>query len=293
MDTPRIAVAYLATTGGDDAVAVGEQVARTLGARLDLCLVLPSERSERPVSATTSDSTVYREAKDWLNIAASRVTSDLRVGTHLSFDESSTSGLIAATQSLGAEALVVGGAGGGMAGAFTLGSVVNDLVHASPVPVVIAPRGARLRPVDRIRELTCAIGTRPGAESVLSTALRFCRATRTPLRLASLVTVGDTDLQGEAEQHAHDALSRAKAFLPEDVPTTSVVVTGTSVEDAANKLDWQDGDVLMVGSSRLAQPRRLFLGSTAAKMLRVLRVPVVVVPKAELPEDDEAAVGPI
>ena len=42
----------------------------------------------------------------------------------------------------------------------------------------------------------------------------------------------------------------------------------------------------MVGSSRLSAPRRLFLGSTAAKMLRVLEVPVVVVPRDQLTGED-------
>lgn len=40
----RIAVAYLATPGGDDALAVGAQIARSLGAHLDLCMVLPLDR---------------------------------------------------------------------------------------------------------------------------------------------------------------------------------------------------------------------------------------------------------
>ncbi len=289
MNTPRIAVAYLATEGGDDAVAVGEQVARTLGAHLDLCMVLPAER---PLLTTAPGSMLHREAEAWLRTAAARVSTDLRVDTHLSFDDSSTSGLIAAAESLDVEALVVGGAGGGMVGAFSLGPVVNDLVHASPVPVVIAPRGSRLHKHSGIRELTCAIGTRPGAEAVLNTALRFCRATRTPLRLASLVAVDRAELRDAAEQHAREALLRAKAYLPDDVPTTSLVCTGTSIETAASTLSWHDGDMIMVGSSRLAQPRRLFLGSTAAKMLRVLHVPMVVVPsdlRDETPEHVKAA----
>jgi nucleotide-binding universal stress UspA family protein len=41
-----------------------------------------------------------------------------------------------------------------------------------------------------------------------------------------------------------------------------------------------------VGSSRLAQPRRLFLGSTAAKILRELPVPMVVVPRTA-PQNQE------
>ncbi|MGB8402522.1 MAG: universal stress protein [Mycobacterium sp.] len=283
MSTPRIAVAYLATPGGDDAVAVGEQIARTLSAELDLCMVLPSERS---VLATTPGDILHREADGWLAAAAAGVRNDIAVSTHLSFDESSTAGLIAAAEALGADALVVGGAGGGIAGSHSLGSVVNDLVHASPIPVVIAPRGARMQRNERIREITCAIGTRPGASLLLKTALRFCRATETPLRLVSLVAVDNADSLDTAQQHAQQALDQAKAFLPDDVPVSSRVATGPTVEEAVNKLGWHDGDVIMVGSSRLAQPRRLFLGSTAAKMLRVLQVPMFVVPKDEGAEHD-------
>ena len=54
---------------------------------------------------------------------------------------------------------------------------------------------------------------------------------------------------------------------------------GDSVEDAVANLSWLPGEVILVGSSRLAQPRRLFLGSTAAKMLHELPVPMIVVPR--------------
>ncbi|BBX87470.1 universal stress protein [Mycolicibacterium aubagnense] len=283
MSTPRIAVAYLATPGGNDAVAVGEQLAHTLGAEIDLCMVLPSER---PALAAIPGNVLLREAEGWLAAAAAGIRSDITVTTHLSFDDSSTSGLIAAAEDVGAEALVVGGAGGGIASSFSLGSVVNDLVHASPIPVVIAPRGARLTRNERIREVTCAVGTRPGADALLKSALRLCRDTQTPLRLVSLVAVDNSDDLELAQQHAHNALDQARSALPEDIPVTSRVASGPTVEDAVTKLGWHDGDVIMVGSSRLAQPRRLFLGSTAAKMLRVLQVPMIVVPKDEGADND-------
>ena len=53
-------------------------------------------------------------------------------------------------------------------------------------------------------------------------------------------------------------------------------------------VEWHDGDIIMVGSSRLSAPRRLFLGSTAAKMLRVLDVPMVVVPRDQVGDEDPA-----
>ena len=88
--------------------------------------------------------------------------------------------------------------------------------------------------------------------------------------------------------HSHTpskTLQTAKDALPEDIPVTSTIVDGATVEDAVSKLDWRDGDLIMVGSSRLSAPKRLFLGSTAAKMLRVLDVPMMVVPRDQLDAD--------
>jgi nucleotide-binding universal stress UspA family protein len=50
------------------------------------------------------------------------------------------------------------------------------------------------------------------------------------------------------------------------------------------KLNWDDGDLLVVASSRFAAPRRaaprrIFLGSTAARILAGVDVPVIVVPR--------------
>jgi nucleotide-binding universal stress UspA family protein len=42
---------------------------------------------------------------------------------------------------------------------------------------------------------------------------------------------------------------------------------------------WDPEEIVLVGSSRLAATGQLFLGTTAAKMLRELPVPMVVVPR--------------
>jgi nucleotide-binding universal stress UspA family protein len=44
------------------------------------------------------------------------------------------------------------------------------------------------------------------------------------------------------------------------------------------QLDWRHDEIAFVGSSRLASPHRIFLGSTANRMLRALPVPLIVVP---------------
>ena len=80
----------------------------------------------------------------------------------MSFDDSFADGLIKETARLEADSIVVGGSGGGLAGSYSLGSVVNELLHSAPVPVAVAPRGTRDSKIDRVREVTCAIGERQG-----------------------------------------------------------------------------------------------------------------------------------
>ncbi|MGV0741399.1 universal stress protein [Mycolicibacterium sp. XJ870] len=292
----KLAVGYLATPGGADALALAVRFARTLGAEVEICIVLPPDtRLPGLVPKGGYEDVLAEQAKGWLDEALATVPDDVVAHGHLSFDESFTDGLIRDAVRLGAQAIVVGGSGGGLAGSFSLGSVVNELLHSSPLPVAVAPRGARMSGIERVREVTCAIGERKGSELLLDTAVRASKAAGTPLRLVSLVALdplfgslrSDEDAVRErALRHARETLESAKSALPEGFPVISTIVNGSTVEAAVNKLEWHDGDVIMVGSSRLSAPKRIFLGSTAAKMLRVLDVPMVVVPRDE-PTDGE------
>ncbi len=288
----RLVVGYLATPGGADALALGVRIARTLGADVELCVVLPTDAAM--VNADGYEAVLARQALDWLAEAQTTVPAGVVVNPHVSFGDSFAGGLIDEALRLDAAAIVVGGAGGGLAGSLSLGSVVNELLHSAPVPVAVAPRGIRLSSVDRVREVTCAFGERAGADRLLDTALAASRAAGTPLRLVSLVALdpvfgalrSDADAVREhALSHARRVLDAAKESLPQGFPVTATVTDGGTVEDAVNKLSWRDGDLIMVGSSRLAAPRRLFLGSTAAKILRVVEVPIVVVPRTSQPEN--------
>jgi nucleotide-binding universal stress UspA family protein len=73
----------------------------------------------------------------------------------------------------------------------------------------------------------------------------------------------------------------AARALPDAPDIECLVAEGMTLESALKKLNWDDGDLLVVGSSRFAAPRRIFLGSTAARILAAVDVPVIVIPKAE------------
>ncbi len=292
----KLVVGYLATPGGADALTLGVRLARTLDAEIEVCIVMPPEH----VTVTLVPKGGYEErlaeqAEHWLAQARASVPVDIVTRTHVSFDDSFADGLIKESVRAQADLIVVGGSGGGLAGSYSLGSVVNELLHSATVPVVVAPRGTRDSTIDRVREVTCAVGERAGADLLLDTAVRFSRAAGTPLRLVSLVALdpvfgslrGDADAVRErALAHAQHTLDTAKNGLAEGFPVTSTIVDGDTIEEAVGKLEWKDGDLIMVGSSRLSAPRRLFLGSTAAKMLRVLDVPMMVVPRDQLGPQD-------
>ncbi|KQU61059.1 universal stress protein UspA [Rhodococcus sp. Leaf278] len=278
----RLIVGYQATSSGADGIALGATLARSLQASLDICLVLPQERpvpSKAPVEAAYDD-ILIDQATSWLDEALKLVPEDVGARTHLLFDESFAQGLLDAVREFDAYMIVVGAAGDGLLGRHSIGTVTSDLLHVAHVPLALAPRGYRHSPPQRVREITCAIGNRPGAAELVEAATDLSATAELPLRLLSLVSADEQSVRGPGGlAKAEDLLRTVQAELPAGSDVQSMVAEGSGIEKAASSLDWHDGDVLMVGSSRLAQPHRLFLGSVAAKMLRVVPVPMIVVPR--------------
>ncbi|MEJ1090119.1 universal stress protein [Microbacterium istanbulense] len=296
--TGSVVVGYTATDAGADAVALGTRLARCLKADLHLVIVMPVEGTRNAAVAPERayEEYIRTQGREWLAEAMTAIPADIVRHGHVRFSESFAAGLIAAGEEFDARLIVIGAAGGGLFGRHRLGSVASELLHSSTIPVALAPAGtaAGLNSLAPIGRITVAIGTRPGADALLDEAVTLATDAGSALRLVSLVPFDappglDT---GEIRQigatHGGDVLSTAKAALPAEVEVIVEQAPGDSVEDAVAHLPWQEGEVMLVGSSRLAQPRRLFLGSTAAKMLHVLPVPMIVVPRTRA----EAGVRP-
>jgi len=289
-----ILVGYTATKEGADAVAVGVRLAAATGAPLALAIVLPAD--DRSVITPPNDGYeryLQGTATQWLAEASAMVPDAVVHSTLVRSGESFAEGLLDTAREIGASHIVVGAANGGLRGRHRLGSTATELVHYADVPVVLVPRGARKTPADTgIPRLTVAIGTRPGREALMDEAVALATAADVPVRLLSLVTVdlpasvdtGVIRIAGAA--HADDVLKRAKTALPAGLASEVIVGRGDSIEDAVEHLTWEPGEFVLVGSSRLAQRGRLFLGATAAKMLHALTVPVIVVPRTRAPKPE-------
>jgi len=296
-DRARVAVGYTATGAGRSAVAAGARLARALGADLHLVLVVPDTARGAVVPPDPGYEAVLRaSAATWLQEAAALVPAGVAASTRAVRAESAAEGLLEAAHEVGATHLVVGaGSERGLA-RFGVGTAASELLHTADLPVVVVPvldddaqdaqdaRGGG--PEDpALSRVTVAVGTRPGADVLLEEGLALARAAGAPLRLVSLQVLDlpgrldDVAVQDTADAHLRAVLDEARAAVPDALVEEALVVRGRDVTDAVGGLDWRPGEVVVVGSSRLAAPHRLFLGATAARLLRAVPVPVVVVPR--------------
>jgi nucleotide-binding universal stress UspA family protein len=188
----------------------------------------------------------------------------------------------------------------------TLGSVTTRLLHSSPIPVALAPRGFRAPVGARVTRVTAAFGG--AGDDLVVAAAGVAARVGAVLRLASFavrprapytVAVGrhadDSALRewvADIEVSQQEALDRVRD-LPSVPPDCDAVVgTGESWEDALEDIEWADGDVLVVGSSSIGPIARVFLGSRSTKIVQHAPVPVVVVPRGVVAElADSATAG--
>ncbi|MCQ9164946.1 universal stress protein [Arthrobacter sp. STN4] len=265
----KYVVGYRPDERGADAVALAAVIAKTQGAGLHLVNVV-HERTE-------ADAHVEKAALALVpdGIAASYSTLAA---------ESFVRGLIETAREENATLIVVGAASNGLFKRFTVGSVANGLLHASPVPVALAPRGYNRR--DPLTRLTVMTGVREGWQAVLDVGTTAAGRRHVPLRLVSLVEIDQLDQKefeldnalSPARQHVNTVLAEAAARLP-DNKVTVTLAHGRNTEEAVDGIGWKSGELVVVGSSRLAENHKIFLGSTASKILRALPVPMVVVPR--------------
>jgi nucleotide-binding universal stress UspA family protein len=181
---------------------------------------------------------------------------------------------------------------------------VIEMLHTSPVPVALAPRGYRPSSGARLRRVTCAFSGSTQSRSAFDAAVQLSRRHNVPLRLTTFVVrdrqmypseVGYDAEAMVAEQwraQAREAQEGALATLQDDVVVEAGVVSGRDWEEALDSLEWEEGEVLVVGSSRLGPVARVFLGSNSTKIIRSSPVPVIVIPRgAEVHLEDTGEIA--
>ena len=256
-------------------------LARSADDELVVCAVIPESWPPGPGRVDAEyRAQVEALATDALEQARARIGEDVPIQLVIEHARSAAAGLLEVAEHHDAAIVVCGSALHGPLGQVTLGSVTSRLVHSSHVAVALAPRGFRARPDARVRRVTAAYGGTGTA--LVEAAARVTARVGASLRVASFAVQPRTPVTAGVGRSADDTIvadwiEETRAKLPGDYEF--LVGRGETWEQAIEDVDWEDGDVLIVGSSELGPVARVFLGSHATKIVRHSPVPVVVVPR--------------
>ena len=199
-------------------------------------------------------------------------------------------GLVEAAGRYSARLLVLGAATEAPAGRISTGSVAERLLHSSPVPLALAPREWSTDAAPT--RLTCAWAGTERSREALAAARQFADRWDVPIRLVTFVPERAAMLPSETGLRIEQVVSEEWAAQvqgsldevvaawagPGPAPET-LPARGAGWAGAVAAVPWAPGDLLVIGSSRIGPLARVFLGSTATKILRVSPVPVLVVPR--------------
>ncbi len=257
---------------------------RSTGEDLLVTVVVPSPWLPGPARVDAEYQAALQEsAEAALEEARRRLPEDVTATYEVVHARSAPAGLLDVAEQHDAAAIVPGSSLTGAIGHVSLGSVSDRLVHSSPLPVALAPRGFRCRAGCPVRRVTAAFGG--SGEELVRSARREAERVGAALRVASFAVRPRAPIVagvGQEADHSIVALwsRQVRAAVPAGVEI--VVGHGETWEEAIDDVEWSEGDVLVVGSSSIGPVARVFLGSRASKIVRVSPVPVVVVPREAL-----------
>ena len=186
--------------------------------------------------------------------------------------------------------VVVGSTHVGRAGRVLPGRTAERLVHGSPCPVAVAPRGYASRSSVELATIGCGYDASLSAAHALETAHRVAAATGARLRviraftplaldtppdsvlLGGLASYNDT-LHERATRELEDAIANIDAELGAEaefrIGDTAQILTAAS----------QQLDLLVLGSCGYGPLHAVMVGGVAGRLVRDAACPVIVVPR--------------
>ena len=281
-----VVVGYLAGKSGTAPLHLAVGAARTLGTSLTVATIVP-----RPWTFP-SPARVDAEYAAWADQLAAdsakeaqreieAMAEPMEVLFHSHAHRSVSGGLIQVVGELDADVLVLGSSANGQLGQVVVGSTADRLLHSSPVPVAIAPRGYRGPRGGRLTRITCGYPGPPESVNVVRRVAELAERLQVPLRVITFAVRGRTMYPPEVGLHAEDSIlaaweSQAAEMLAQ-LRTDGVVsddvdlqvVSGNGWDQAIDDAEWRDGEILALGTSPRSDIAHVFLGSRGTKILRV------------------------
>jgi nucleotide-binding universal stress UspA family protein len=282
----EIVVGIDETASAEDALAFARRLADATGARMELASAYPYEEWPSRVASHEFGAFLRDEAQAVLDGRAASLGDDT-VPTHAIADHSPARALHRLAERLGAALIVVGSTHRGAIGRVLPGSTGERLMHGSPCPVAIAPRGYAAE--GPIGVVGVGYDTSDESEAALRAACRVARAFNAHLRVirvfdatrvgtpALMTFPGYKAFNQDYEQDQRERFEHTVAALPSDVSAEAMFLSGRPGTELATQS--QDVDLMIVGSRGYGPMAAVMLGGTTHTLIRDAACPVVVLPR--------------
>ena len=288
-----IIIGYDGSDSGDDAAALGAQLARATGESPIVVTIYPQEN---PIGAGRVDAewvAYMREQATEISAAAKRFLQEHGVDAEyrVTGSRSAAHGLDDVAEAEHASMIVVGSARRGARRRISPGSTGERLLHGAICPVAIAPRGQRERPPDApVLRIGVGFIDSPEAREAVRFAGALAVKTTAEVTLYTVVApraeifapvVGrdaEEAFLATVREDACAALDTALAALPDNVHAHEELLEG-DVVDALAALDDREIDLLVCGSRGYGPVLRVLLGGVLRRLIRRAACPVIVVPR--------------
>jgi nucleotide-binding universal stress UspA family protein len=282
----------------DAAVHLGSMLARTTGDDVLVVAVVPAPWPPDPFQAD-KQFLAYLEARADKALARTRSylgAGPLAVECQLLRAESVPAGLLRVMEERHVSSVALGSSSTGLLGRVMLGGVAERILHATELPVIVAPRPFEGR-ATRFSRVSVAFGRADHDGGLLAGAASVAQDMSVPLRVVCFAvrpmaeyvpaTEPGTEhlLVNEWMKRLEDDITAALASTTQragqhDGRTATatrvetVLGQGTSWSQAVHDVSWRESDLLVVGASS-GPLSRFFLGSHASKIIRNSPVPIM------------------
>jgi nucleotide-binding universal stress UspA family protein len=284
----KIIVGVDQSEGSNDAIALASSLAAITGAELMLVNVFPYDTAPSRATNAAFEAYMRKDSQELLERPCSELNLVAEVKSVA--NPSPAHGLHDLAVAEDAALIVVGSTHTGRAGRVLPGSTAERLLHGSPCPVAVAPKGYTQRSGDEPGIIGCGYDDSHSAQRALEAAHRIAAATGARLRvvrafkpLAYDVAPGTAAMGGRSsyndslQERASEELDAAVAKLEGEPRAEAFFAVG----DAGRILveESEQLDLLLVGSRGYGPLHSVLVGGVAGRVVREAACPVIVLPR--------------
>lgn len=279
----KIIVGHDLHSGGEDALALGAEIARATGARLVVAGVFPIGALPHGFEAN------WAEEEERVTGEIQRIADQAEVEAEAFPSGSPASGLHRLAEEIDADLVIVGSSRHSEPGRIWAGGVGLGLLHGAPCAVAIASRAYAEHAGEGMSSIVVGLDGSHESGLALEDAVGIASGSAATLKLVTVaqeppVVYGKgtgpgayAELMTAIKEQRQQMLDEALASIPDGVTAEASLVVGDPGEQLTQAA--AGSSLLILGSRAYGPLRRVLLGSVSTALMRTAPCSVLVHPR--------------